>query len=142
MKHGFTPKIFCWIDFCCIDQHNLRSATPLLPLWVACCERFLRIETTDYLKRAWCRSEPFLSYVVQFADHQMIINLDFRCSITSFHLGEEKQVLILDLSSGKSTDPADLTRIKSIVDLTRRTQIEQNRKTVNFGATTIECFQL
>ncbi|CAF1582194.1 unnamed protein product, partial [Adineta ricciae] len=68
-KYGFSPEIFYWIDFCCIDQHDLTSAIPLLPLWVACCERFLRIETPDYSERAWCRLEPLLSYVFQFADH-------------------------------------------------------------------------
>jgi len=42
-KQGFIPEIFYWIHFCCINQHDLTSAIPLLSLWVACCERFLRI---------------------------------------------------------------------------------------------------
>ena len=141
-KHGFFPEIFYWIDFCCIDQHDLTSAIPLLPLWVACCERFLRIETPDYSERAWCRLEPLLSYVFQFADHQTIIHLDFKCSTTHFHLGEQKQVLLLDPLEGKSTDTADLVRIKPIVDLAKRIEIKQNRKTVDFGARTVKCFQL
>ena len=133
-KHHFTPEIFYWIDFCCIDQHNLTSAIPLLPLWVACCERFLRIETPDYSERAWCRLEPLLSYVFQFATHQTIINLDFKYSTSN---GKEVQALILNPLDGKSTDQADILKIKPIVDLTRK-----NRKTVDFGVTTIKCFQL
>jgi hypothetical protein len=138
-EHHFTPEIFYWIDFCCIDQHDLSSAIPLLPLWTACCERFLRIETPDYSERAWCRLEPLLSYVFQFADHQTIINLDFKYSTTN---GEEIHALILNPLDGKSTDEADLFRIKPIVDLATKIRIKQNRKTVDFGVTTIKCFHL
>ena len=140
--HGFTPEIFYWIDFCCIDQHDLTSAIPLLPLWVACCERFLRIETPDYSERAWCRLEPLLSYVFQFADHQTIIYLDFKYSATNFHLGVKKQVLLLDPLDGQSTDPADLVSIKAIVDWAKRIQMKRNWKEVDFGVTTIKCFRL
>ncbi|CAF3116425.1 unnamed protein product [Rotaria sp. Silwood2] len=142
LKHGFVPEIFYWIDFCCIDQYDLASAIPLLPIWVACCERFLRIETSDYSERAWCRLEPLLSYVFQFADHHTIIHLDFKYSSTNFQYGKEKQVLILDPLEGKSTDEADLAKIKPIVDLTKTIQIKNDREKVDFGLTTIKCFQL
>jgi hypothetical protein len=142
LKHGFFPQIFYWIDFCCIDQHDLTSAIPLLPLWVACCERFLRIETSDYSERAWCRLEPLLSYVFQFADHHTIIHLDFKNPTTHFHRGKEKRMLLLDPLKGKSTDTADLARIQPIVDLASRIQIKQNRKKVDFGVGTVKCFQL
>ncbi|UJR14302.1 hypothetical protein I4U23_001292 [Adineta vaga] len=136
-KYEFNIEIFYWIDFCCIDQHDLTAAIPLLPLWVACCERFLRIETEDYSERAWCRLEPLLSYAFQFADHHTIIHLDFKCSEKDFHSGKEIEVLILDPMDGKSTDDEDLLRIKPIVNLTK-----QNRKKIDFGKTTIKCFQL
>lgn len=137
MKHCFIPEIFYWIDFSCIDQHHLQSAIPLLPLWVACCERFLRIETPDYSERAWCRLEPFLSYVYQFADHHTVIQLDFKYSLMEFNCGKRIQAAILDPMEGKSTDPSDLARIQPIVDLAKN-----NRRTVEFGRTTITCFQL
>ena len=140
--HGFSPEIYYWIDFCCIDQHDLKSAIPLLPLWVACCERFLRIETPDYSDRAWCRLEPFLSYVFQFADHHTIIHLDFKYPSTGFYYGKEIQASILDPLDGESTDQADLLRIKPIIDLAKNIQIKQNRKKVTFGVTQIKCFQL
>ena len=136
-KHGFVPEIFYWIDFCCINQHDLASAIPLLPLWVACCERFLRIETTDYSERAWCRLEPVLSYVFQFANHHTIIHLDFKYSPTDFHFGKAIQAVVLDPMEGKSTDPNDLTKIQPIVELAKN-----SRKKVQFGVTTIKCFQL
>jgi hypothetical protein len=141
-NHGFIPEIFYWIDFSCINQHDLTSAIPLLQLWVACCERFLRIETPDYSERAWCRLEPLLSYVFQFADHHTIIHLDFKYSTTSFQHGKEIETLILNPLDGKSTDQADLAKIQPIVDLAKTIKIEQNRKKVNFGITTIKCFQL
>jgi hypothetical protein len=136
-NHGFIPEIFYWIDFSCINQHDLTSAIPLLPLWVACCERFLRIETPDYSERAWCRLEPLLSYVFQFANHHTIINLNFQYSTQNFHYGKEIQTFILDPLDGQSTDPDDLAKIQPIVDLTIK-----NRKKVEFGVTTIKCFQL
>jgi hypothetical protein len=142
LQHGFEPEIFYWIDFCCIDQHDLSSAIPLLPLWVACCERFLRIETSDYSERAWCRIEPLLSYVFQFADHHTIINLDFKYSANNFDRGKEVQVLILDPMQGKSTDQADLAKIEPIVNMTKTIKIKNNREKVDFGVTTIKCFQL
>jgi hypothetical protein len=135
-KHGFIPEIFYWIDFCCINQHDLISAIPLLPLWIACCERFLRIETPDYSERAWCRLEPLLSYVFQFADHHTIIHLDFKYSSEDFQHGKKIQTLILNPMEGKSTDPNDLAKIQPIIDFAKSQQI------VNFGLTTIKCFQL
>ena len=137
IKHGFSPEIFYWIDFSCIDQHHLSIAIPLLPLWVACCERFLRIETADYSERAWCRLEPLLSYVYQFADHHTVIDLDFKYSPTRFDSGKRIQVAILDPMQGKSTDSNDLAKIQPIVDLAKN-----NQKTVYFGETSIKCFQL
>lgn len=142
LKHGMIPEIFYWIDFCCIDQHDLTTAIPLLPLWTACCERFLRIETPDYSERAWCRLEPLLSHVFQFADHHTIINLDFKYITTNFQRGKELQSLILNPLDGKSTDEADLLKIQPIVELTKNIQIDQDRNKVQFGITTVKCFQL
>jgi len=142
IKHGFIPEIFYWIDFCCINQHDLTLAITLLPLWVACCERFLRIETSDYSERAWCRLEPLLSYVFQFADHHTTIHLDFKYLKTDCLHGKEIQTLILDPLDGKSTDQADLVKIQPIVDLAKTIKIKQNRKKVDFGVTTVKCFQL
>jgi hypothetical protein len=136
-KHAFIPEIFYWIDFCCINQYDLTSAIPLLPLWVACCERFLRIETPDYSERTWCRLEPLLSYVFQFADHHTIIHLDFEYSSTNFQHGKEIQTLILNPMEGKTTDQNDLEKIQPIVDFAKKSQ-----KKVDFGVTTIKCFQL
>ncbi|CAF3765457.1 unnamed protein product [Rotaria socialis] len=138
--HGFVPQIFYWIDFCCIDQYDIGPAIPLLPLWVACCERFLRIETPDYSKRAWCRLEPLLSYVFQFANHHTIIRLYFKYSSANFCYGKEINMLILDPLEDKSTDPNDLARIKPIIDLTKTIQIEKRREKVDFGKATIKCF--
>lgn len=49
----------------------------MLPLWIACCERFLRIETADYHERVWCRLEMLLSKAYSIADHHVVITPDF-----------------------------------------------------------------
>ena len=141
-NHDFTPEIFYWIDFCCIDQHDTPSAIPLLPRWTACCERFLRIETPDYAERAWCRLEPLLSYAFQFADHHTIIHLGYKYSAEKFHSGQEVRMAILDPLEGKITDETDLVRIKPIVDVAKEIQIQKDRKKVEFGKSTVTCFQL
>lgn len=141
-EHDFTPEIFYWIDFSCIDQHDLASAIPFLPVWTACCERFLRIETPDYSERAWCRLEPLMSYVFQFADHHTIIHLDFKYSPATFRRSEKKQMSILNPMEGKTTDPADFARIQPIVELAKMIRIADHRATVNFATTTVTCFQL
>ncbi|CAF1126061.1 unnamed protein product [Didymodactylos carnosus] len=141
-QHGFSPEIFYWIDFCCIDQHNMISAIPLLPLWVACCERFLRIETEDYHERAWCRLEPLLSYVFQFADHHTVIKLDFKCPRTGLHCGTETMTTILDPREGKFTDPSDMIKVEPIIELAMTLKVQKNKQELNFGQTTIKCFLL
>jgi hypothetical protein len=63
-RHHFTPNILLWIDYACMDQDDATaSGFALLPVWAACCERFLRFETDDYAQRAWCRLEVWLSYM-------------------------------------------------------------------------------
>ena len=52
-NNGFEPEIFYWIDYSCLDQLNPHDGVQLLPLWVACCERFLKIDTPEYDKRAF-----------------------------------------------------------------------------------------
>ena len=77
-NHDFYPEIFYWIDYSCLDQNNPNAGVPLLPLWVASCERFLKIDTPNYNQRAWCRLEPLLSHVFSFADHLNTIGLNFK----------------------------------------------------------------
>jgi len=114
----------------------LTSAILLLPLWVACYERFLRIETPDYSERAWCRLEPLLSYVFQFADQHTIIHLDCKYSSMDSHHGREMRTLVLNAMEGKTTDQSDLAKIQPIVDF-----VKQSQKKVDFGVTSIKCFQ-
>jgi hypothetical protein len=140
-RHGFLPEIYYWIDYCCIDQENSAAAVPLLPLWVACCERFLRIETADYDERAWCRVEPLLSYVFSFADHHVSIGLDFSCRWPYF--GEEASRPILDPRGGKLTNPADMQLILPLVDLANRTRpANASRDGVCPDRTAVKCYRL
>ena len=104
-KHGFLPEIYYWIDFSCIDQKDTSAVVPLLPLWVACCERFLRIDTEDYDSRAWCRLEPLLSYMYSFADHQLSIPLSFKSNWPD--TGTETRVPILNPIDAEPTLPGD-----------------------------------
>src|SRR5262245_46288319 len=140
-RHGFLPEIYYWIDYCCIDQDNPGAAVPLLPLWVACCERFLRIETADYDERTWCRVEPLLSYVFSFADHHVSIGLDFRCRWPYF--GERASRSILDPRGGKLTNPDDMKLILPLVDVASRTRpANDDRADVCLNKTTVKCFSL
>lgn len=113
-RHSFTPDIFYWIDYSCIDQENSSLAIPFLPLWVACCERFLRIDSPEYNSRTWCRFESFLSYHFSFADHHMVINTQFKSKWP--HTGDEKHIEILDPLAGEITNKQDLNYIKIITN--------------------------
>ena len=108
-RHGFSPEIYYWIDYSCMDQSNSEGAVPLLPLWIACCERFLSIETEDSSERTWCRTESLLSYVFSFADHHVSIGLDFRFKwpYTGIRRAGGSAILGIQRNAGKEpTNPA------------------------------------
>ena len=140
-KHGFLPEIYYWIDFPCIDQNDPSAAVPLLPIWVACCERFLRIDTQDYNSRAWCRLEPLLSYMYSFADHHLSIDLNYKSNWPD--TGVETSLPILNPFDAQTTLPEDH---KLILPLTRLATTAKPAKsahtTVQFGGTTVKCFKL
>ena len=140
-KHGFLPELYYWIDYSCIDQARAEEAIPLLPLWVACCERFLRLETPDYDERTWCRLEPLLSYVFSFADHHLSIGLDYRCRWP--HRGTSRPRTILDPRTGKNTDPEDTRRIEPLVELAVQLRpANPSRIPVDPERTAVKCFIL
>jgi hypothetical protein len=140
-RHGFLPELYYWIDYCCIDQARAADAVPLLPLWVACCERFLRVETPDYDDRTWCRLEPLLSYMFSFADHHVAIGLDFRFRWPYY--GSRSSRGILDPRSGKNTDPEDTRRIAPLVELaTQLRPAHPSRPLVDWNRTAVKCFAL
>lgn len=140
-RHGFLPEIFYWIDFSCIDQTDTLAAVPLLPLWVACCERFLRIETDDYDTRAWCRLEPLLSYVYSFADHHLSIDIDYKSNWPD--TGTETRLNILDPTDAETTRPEDLRLISPLTSLaTRMKPANSEHAAVQFGGSTVKCFKL
>ncbi|WP_372367022.1 hypothetical protein [Candidatus Uabimicrobium sp. HlEnr_7] len=139
--HGFTPEIFYWIDYCCVDQDNPTNEMAMLPLWVACCERFLRIETKDYDERTWCRIEPILSHVFSFADHETIINLDYNCNWP--HTGKETTRILLDPQQGKLTNPQDMDIVLQLLDATKNVKpMQKSKEKVALGKTEIKCFVL
>jgi hypothetical protein len=140
-RHRFLPEIYYWIDFCCMDQSNTEGAVPMLPLWIACCERFLRIETVDYEERTWCRVEPLLSYVFSFADHHVSIGLDFRFKWP--YTGVRAEAAILDPCTGKTTCPEDMGLIRPLVELAiQAPPASSGRTNLRFGETTMKCFRL
>ena len=135
------PEIYYWIDYSCMNQENTADAVPLLPLWVAACERFLRIETEDYDERAWCRVEPLLSYVFSFADHHNSIGLEFRCQWP--YSGEEAKRPILDPRRGKLTKVDDMKLILPLVDLaTRIRPANTSRDDVRLDESVVKCYRL
>jgi hypothetical protein len=141
VNHGFWPEIFYWIDYSCIDQENAAAAVPLLPLWVACCERFLRIETADYDDRAWCRVEPLLAYAFSFADHHVSIELDF-CHRWP-HFGKATERPILDPLEGKLTNADDMTLISPLVEIaTHFHSVNNNGAEFCLNKTAITCYRL
>lgn len=140
-RHGFLPEIFYWIDYSCIDQRDTAAAVPLLPLWVASCERFLRVETEDYDARAWCRLEALLSYVYSFADHHLSIDLDFRCRWPD--TGYPTRLPILDPNAALTTNPSDMAMISNLVAMATKTiPTNQHQSHVQLGQTTVTCFKL
>jgi hypothetical protein len=140
-RHGFEPEIFYWLDYSCVDQANPAAAVQMLPLWVACCERFLRIETDDYEERTWCRVEPLLSYVFSFADHHLSIGLDFRHRWPYF--GTRDRATVRDPRTGKLTNPEDLELILPLVELAERTRpANASRFQVRLSETAVKCYRL
>jgi hypothetical protein len=140
-RHNFLPEIYYWIDFSCIDQDNTAESVSLLPLWVACCERFLRIETEDYNERTWCRVEPLLSYVFSFADHHVSIGPEFRCRWPSS--GEEISRPILDPRKGLLTNQDDMRMILPLVEAaTQSRPADPNRAGVELNITAMKCYKL
>lgn len=139
--HGFLPEIYYWIDFSCIDQDQPAKAVPLLPVWVACCERFLRIETNDYSDRAWCRLEPLLSYVYSFAEHHISIDLDFKSRWPD--KGQEKYLPVLNPNRALVTNSEDMALIRSLADLAIKTKpAREGQKKVLLGETKVKVFAL
>lgn len=134
-QHGFLPEIYYWIDFACIDQNDTVVSVPMLPLWVACCERFLRIESEGYDSRAWCRLEPLLSHVYAFADHHVSIDLEFKSNWPD--TGTETTVPILDPTEAATTLFEDQQLIARLTEMAT----SANQK-VEFGQTMIKCFKL
>lgn len=140
-RHGFLPEIYYWIDFTCIDKTDTSSAVPLLPMWVSCCERFLRIETDDYDERAWCRLEPLLSYVYSFADQNLSISLYFKSKWPE--TGTETRLLVLNPTEAETTLPDDLQLISSLTTLaTQMNPANPDQAKVQFPRTTVKCFKL
>lgn len=140
-KHGFLPEIYYWIDYPCIDQTDTSLAVPLLPMWVACCERFLRIDTEGYDSRAWCRLEPLLSYVYSFADHHLSIDLEYKSRWPDTGIVNQKP--LLDPNEGDSTFPTDRELIASLTSLALAMEpANRSRSAVQFDATTVRCFKL
>lgn len=140
-KHGFLPEIYYWIDFSCIDQNDTTTAVPLLPIWVACCERFLRIDTDDYDSRSWCRLEPLLSYMYSFADHHLSIDLNYKSNWPE--VGSETQLPILNPIDAVTTLFEDRQLISSLTTLaTTMEPASSSHSAVYFGGTTVKCFKL
>ena len=139
--HRFTPEIFYWIDYCCVDQDNPQKEMAMLPLWVACCERFLRIETPDYHERTWCRIEPILSHVFSFADHETIIGLDYKCSWPN--TGKETSRVLHDPKDGKLTNLEDMEIVTQLLEATNKAPLTMSYKEpITLGKTKIKCFEL
>ncbi len=111
-RHGFFPEIYYWIDYCCFDRSNLSTNMAMLPVWIACCERVLCIETHDYHSRAWCRLELLLSYAFNFADHQTVIDLTFLA--VSSHVGREETHVLRRPRAGRLTDASDAKYIEAL----------------------------
>jgi hypothetical protein len=147
-KHKFDPHIYYWIDYSCFDQANLDNNLAMLPLWVACCERFVRFETVDYFDRAWCRLEMLLSYVFGFADYHVVIDKTFQMGLPENH-GKAGLDIIQDPSQGRTTDPLDAKRVAELSEFAASfTPSATNRRTnqplppVRFCQTTVESYRL
>ena len=137
-NHFFTPCIFYWIDYSCLDQDNLEQAVPLMPLWVACCERFLRIEHPMYDSSMWCRLEPLLASAYSFADHQTAIEIGFvNCWPQTGHETNRK---ILDPRNGNHSDPADMERILPLLQKAEQTLQSKSPRETKIAV--VKCFVL
>jgi hypothetical protein len=142
-RHGFDPSILYWIDYSCFDRGDLSNNLAMLPLWVACCERFVRYETKDYSERAWCRLEILLSKVFGFADHHLVIGEGFHNA--TGHWGVEDERPLDNPLEGICTDPLDRAHITVLSEFARNFGPEKERKAnsqIEFGTALTKCFIL
>jgi len=109
----------------------------LLPVWVACCERFLRIDDPNYDSRAWCRLEPLLAAAFSFADHQTVIRPGFvNCWPDK---GRGLSARLLDPRQGRLTNAADMNKIMPLVELAEASLASSGRQAKDVK---VKCFQL
>ncbi|CAB9501636.1 expressed unknown protein [Seminavis robusta] len=137
--HGFFPNICFWIDYCCHDQDNLELGFSLLPIWTACCERFLRFETPTYHSRVWCRLEPLLSAKFSYADHHVVIHANYKNQWPD--IGRTSESLLLDPREGHLTDPRDAAKLQPLVSLAVDSSSHGTRP-IHLGKTTIKTILL
>jgi hypothetical protein len=57
IEHGREPLV--WLDRCCIDQTDIESALPSLPVYLAGCQSLLVLFGPTFLTRLWCVVELF-----------------------------------------------------------------------------------
>ena len=146
-RHGFKPEIFFWVDYSCFDQTDIANYLPMLPLWVACCERTLRYETDDYHDRAWCRLELLLSYTFAFADHHVAIRQGFVAGAPDD--GCEENHLLLRPTEGVVTNTSDLALIGTLESFAEEFQPASTDRVsgqwlpkADLGRTTIKSYRL
>jgi hypothetical protein len=138
--HKFEPEILFWIDYACFDQdRGLEAGFALLPLWVACCERVLCIETDAYHGRAWCRLELLLSHCFSFADHQTVISLGYRNTWPA--TGTKEHRTLLDPADGAVTNPNDRKALADLVAAALAAP-RDDRPAIVFRETATVCFTL
>lgn len=110
---GFTPEIFFWIDWCCIDQKNPKLDLAKLPLAIACCERMVTFVADGYLDRGWCRLEQLLATRFMYADHQTVIDEHYTDQWP--YCGTEICWHLEDPAQGKLSCEADRPYIRKLV---------------------------
>lgn len=85
----------------------------MMPLWIACCERFLRIETPDYHERVWCRLEMMLSKAYSFADHHVVITPQFVNPWPS--TGKREDAHLADPATGKMANVDEIELLRPLI---------------------------
>mmetsp|Transcript_34830 Transcript_34830/g.81338 ORF Transcript_34830/g.81338 Transcript_34830/m.81338 type:complete len:463 (-) Transcript_34830:77-1465(-) len=68
--------VFFWIDYSCINQHDILPGVTMLPLYVSSCNNIICYDTPDYEARAWCRLER-LMFAAFVAPNNEFLEQDF-----------------------------------------------------------------
>eukprot|EP00928_Gymnodinium_smaydae_P023473 TRINITY_DN19360_c0_g3_i1.p1 TRINITY_DN19360_c0_g3~~TRINITY_DN19360_c0_g3_i1.p1 ORF type:complete len:745 (+),score=63.99 TRINITY_DN19360_c0_g3_i1:110-2344(+) len=115
----FGREVFFWIDYCCIDQDDVRAGVRSLPLYVCCCSSFLVLYSVGYETRAWTLLEQcmFAGVGTKPAITALSVDGSFFPDMKLGADGKETRRALVDPALGVLSDEVDRELIRYLTQL-------------------------